>query len=268
LANIVGELPRGTYCFVKNGTDQSNTSWVLNSSISALAIADAGDDLNFVQFSGAGTLQAGQNIYVLGNTVALGFDGNSSLKSSVTMVSGANLTIDEGGDLILKSNVQKGHGSMVVESGASISMQAGASFSVDADASFSFAGDTALGSDLAKLVNDSVISGADALHSHALGSLGIKEPKAKAVIADDSNDEVVLASGYYYNQANFAVPSAGAASDSDLEVYLNGQLIEEGNSGAEMPQFTFTRESRVVKVYGSIVGDHIYIRYFAKSTNI
>lgn len=258
-ANRVSELPRGTYCFVRNGTLQPNTSWVLLSSISNLAIDGAGDDLTFGQFSGAGTLQAGINMSVDGNTVKLGFDGDtnvSRLNKEVQLVSGAGLIINTGSEVRFKGTAAS-PSVLAIETGALIRFFTDESTYAQANSA-----------DLAKLVDSSVISGADGLHSHALGQLGIREPLAKATIANASNDTITLAEGYDYTAPNFDVPAAGEAGASSIEVYLNGQLIEQGTSGEIMPKFDFDRNNRVVTVYGSVDGDHIYVRYFAKSLSV
>ena len=278
-ANTSSELPVGSYVLITEGTEFGGTSWVLTSFDGALAVAGAGDSINWTQFAGAGVIQGARNIYVDGNNVYLGDQYGSNLTgavavsgatSSLAIMSGASASIAATSSLAIQSGASLG-----LEADSSSTIYSGSSVVIESGALFAINSINTSGAALAKLFGNHVVSGADSLHSHALGALGIKEPLAYAehVASDAASLVVALAAGFDYTVSNFAVASGAGLSwsSSDLEVYLNGQLLEYNHAAAslDMPRFSFDRTAEEVTVLGGVVsGDHVYVRYFAKSENV
>lgn len=67
--NEVGEVDAGDFVFVEGGIANGKTGWVQVNTIGTIG----GDDIEFTQFSGAGTYQAGTGIALNGNTFSVDF---------------------------------------------------------------------------------------------------------------------------------------------------------------------------------------------------
>lgn len=117
-------------------------------------------------------------------------------------------------------------------------------------------GTTVTAANLKKLTDG---SDASALHTHTASSLGFKEIKALSKRATVSNDTLTTNFG---NAAVFVIPSGSGTVSSDLEVYLNGQLIEYGNDTGHYSWST-NGTSGTVTFNGVVSGDHLYIKWRA-----
>ena len=276
-ANKSSELPQGSYVLVATGVAYANTSWVMNQANISMAVAGAGSNIKWAQFGGAGAnVLAGFNMAVSGNTVHLGSDGAGNLSGSIALrgnnniIAGMTSVTGSMGQLQIKQSgsVQfQDTATITFMNGATGTLYSGASLNLASGASMKFGVEVATAEDLEKLVNGTTISTGDALHSHSLAQLAVRQPLAKAAIAQTGNFILTLDAGYMYGASDFRVPAAGQTSwaNSDLEVYLNGQLLEPGTDGTSMPVFAFTEGSRAVEVLGSVSGDHVYVRYYAKA---
>jgi hypothetical protein len=67
--NSVPEVEAGDFVFVTGGTIYDNTGWVQTSTVSA--IGTVGNNIEFTQFSGAGTYQAGTGLTLTGTTFSV-----------------------------------------------------------------------------------------------------------------------------------------------------------------------------------------------------
>lgn len=119
-------------------------------------------------------------------------------------------------------------------------------------------GTTVTAANLKKLTDG---SDASALHSHSLKSLGFKETRALSRRATSADESIQLNFG---NAASLTVPSGDSLASSDIEVYLNGQLIEQG---ATTGCFTWavSGTTGTVTFNGAASGDHLYVKWRAVS---
>jgi len=95
--NSVPEVEAGDFVFVSGGTLYDNTGWVQTSTVTA--IGTAGNNIDFVQFSGAGTYTAGTGLTLTGSqfsisntTVTAGSYGNGDRVATFTVNSQGQLT--------------------------------------------------------------------------------------------------------------------------------------------------------------------------------
>ena len=85
--NTVPEVEAGDFVFVSGGTLYDNTGWVQTSTVTA--IGTAGNNIEFTQFSGAGTYQAGTGLTLTGST----FSVNASQTQITSVGTLGNLTV-------------------------------------------------------------------------------------------------------------------------------------------------------------------------------
>jgi hypothetical protein len=95
--NSVPEVEAGDFVFVTGGTIYDNTGWVQTSTVTA--IGTAGNNIDFVQFSGAGTYTAGTGLTLTGSvfsisntTVTAGSYGNGDTVATFTVNGQGQLT--------------------------------------------------------------------------------------------------------------------------------------------------------------------------------
>ena len=95
--NSVPEVEAGDFVFVTGGTLYDNTGWVQTSTVSA--IGTAGNNIEFTQFSGAGTYTAGTGLTLTGSvfsisntTVTSGSYGNGDTVATFTVNGQGQLT--------------------------------------------------------------------------------------------------------------------------------------------------------------------------------
>ena len=121
--NSVPEVEAGDFVFVTGGTVYDNTGWVQTSTVSA--IGTPGNNIEFTQFSGAGTYQAGTGLTLTGST----FSVNAS-QTQVTSV-GTLTSLSVNGNIIAanitaNTGVFTGNGSGLSSiAGANVSGQVG-----------------------------------------------------------------------------------------------------------------------------------------------
>ena len=121
--NSVPEVEAGDFIFVTGGTVYDNTGWVQTSTVSA--IGTPGNNIEFTQFSGAGTYQAGTGLTLTGST----FSVNAS-QTQVTSV-GTLTSLSVNGNIIAanitaNTGVFTGNGSGLSSiAGANVSGQVG-----------------------------------------------------------------------------------------------------------------------------------------------
>jgi len=102
-------------------------------------------------------------------------------------------------------------------------------------------------------------SNASALHTHTLASLNVATTKALSKVATFYEDLITLNAG---DASSIAVPNTDFLAASDLEVYLNGQLIERGTEAGTF-SWTVNNTTGVVTFHGSTPGDHLYVKWRA-----
>ena len=117
-------------------------------------------------------------------------------------------------------------------------------------------GTTVTAANLKKLTDGSEAS---ALHAHTSKSLGFKETKSKSKRATTANDTISTDFG---NAANFTIPSGDGVLASDIEVYLNGQMIGYGLTSNTYSWAT-SGTTGIVTFNNSISGDHLYVKWRA-----
>ena len=95
--NSVPEVEAGDFVFVSGGTLYDNTGWVQTSTVTA--IGTAGNNIEFTQFSGAGTYTAGTGLTLIGSqfsisntTVTSGSYGNGDRVATFTVNGQGQLT--------------------------------------------------------------------------------------------------------------------------------------------------------------------------------
>lgn len=94
--NTAGEVDAGDFIFVEAGTANGKTGWVQTNKITTLG----SDNIEFTQFSGAGTYSAGTGLSLTGNTFAI--DNTVTTNSGTQTLT--NKTINSssvGGDVVL-----------------------------------------------------------------------------------------------------------------------------------------------------------------------
>jgi len=100
--NSVPEVEAGDFVFVTGGTLYDNTGWVQTSTVSA--IGTAGNNIEFTQFSGAGTYTAGTGLTLTGTTFSI---SNTAVTSGSygNGDSVATFTVNGQGQLTAAANV-------------------------------------------------------------------------------------------------------------------------------------------------------------------
>ena len=141
-ANTNGELSGGSFVFIEEGTTQANTGWVIVSN--GELILDS-TPIEFSQFSGAGSISAGEGLKVIGTTVHLETAGPDQLggikvgdgltvdsvtkKASLTpatdakiggIKAGTGVTIDETGALTVDVATEASYGTVMPGTGLAI----------------------------------------------------------------------------------------------------------------------------------------------------
>ena len=88
--NSVPEVEAGDFVFVTAGTAYDNTGWVQTSSVAVIGT----DPIDWTQFSGAGTYQAGNGLTLTGSVFSVNVDNNTTaiVGGNVVVKDGANLT--------------------------------------------------------------------------------------------------------------------------------------------------------------------------------
>lgn len=91
--NSSGEVDAGDFIFVEAGSINGKTGWVQVNTISTVG----NDDIEFTQFSGAGTYSAGTGLALSGNTFSINTNTTVDVSTSQTLtnktISGANNTL-------------------------------------------------------------------------------------------------------------------------------------------------------------------------------
>jgi hypothetical protein len=207
-----------------------------------------------------GQRNSGQNItFTVLNTLTLsGTDNTTYDLDSLFPKSGGTIT----GNLIVTGSITAS-GGLTVPSGASFSITNGTSTVSGADIIQALAGVASTGTTVtaANLITLTDGSDASTLHTHTPKSLGFKETRALSKRATVSEDTLTTNFG---NASLFAVPSGSGSESSDIEVYLNGQLIERG-TGSGTFAWAVSGNSGTVTFNSSISGDHLYIKWRAVS---
>jgi len=207
-----------------------------------------------------GNRNPGQDItFTVLNTLTLsGTDNTTYNLDALFPKSGGTIT----GNLVVTGSLTAS-GGLTVPSGALFTISNGTSTVSGADiiqalAGVASTGTTVTAANLIALTNG---SDASALHTHTPKSLGFKETRAISKRATSSDDTL---STNFGDAAVFSVPSTSSLESSDLEVYLNGQLIEQGVAAGS---FTWSVNGTVgtVTFNGSTSGDHLYIKWRAVS---
>lgn len=152
-------------------------------------------------------------------------------------------------------------GGLTVPSGATLTITNGTSTVTSSDLLQALAGvatnaPTVTAANLKTLTDG---SDASALHTHSLTNLGFKETKALGKRATTANDTITL---NYGDASQMTVANVNTLASTDIEVYLNGQLIERG---ATEGSFTWTVNGTTgtVTFNGSTSGDHLYVKWRA-----
>lgn len=156
-------------------------------------------------------------------------------------------------------------GGLVVPSGSSFSITDGLSTVSGADLLQALAGVATSGTTVtaANLITLTDGSDASALHTHSLASLNVSQTKALSLVATENNASITL---NYGNAALLSVPTGPSLDDADVEVYLNGQLIERGTADGTFT-WTVVNTTGTVTFNGSSSGDHLYVKWRAVATS-
>ena len=88
--NSVPEIEAGDFVFVTGGSTYDNTGWVQTSTVAVVGT----DPIDWTQFSGAGTYQAGNGLTLTGSVFSVNVDNNTTaiVGGNVVVKDGANLT--------------------------------------------------------------------------------------------------------------------------------------------------------------------------------
>ena len=88
--NSVPEIEAGDFVFVTGGSTYDNTGWVQTSTVVIVGT----DPIDWTQFSGAGTYQAGNGLTLTGSVFSVNVDNNTTaiVGGNVVVKDGANLT--------------------------------------------------------------------------------------------------------------------------------------------------------------------------------
>jgi len=103
---------------------------------------------------------------------------------------------------------------------------------------------------LIKLTDGSVLGVNE--HSHTITGLGGKEESQLSKIATTTADRITLNFGDF---TTLKLPTSTALTSSDIEVYLNGQLLEYGQDSG----YTFDRASGIVTFHQAVSGDSLSV---------
>jgi len=96
--NTAGEVDAGDFAFVEEGTVNGKTGWVQTNKITTLG----SDDIEFTQFSGAGTYLAGTGLTLTGNSFSI--DSTVTTNSGTQTLSNKTLTSPTVSGLYLSDN--------------------------------------------------------------------------------------------------------------------------------------------------------------------
>ena len=102
--NSVPEVEAGDFTFVTGGTEYDNTGWVQVSTVTTIGT----DPIDFVQFSGAGTYQAGLGLTLTGTVFSVNVDNTT--------------TEIAGGNVVVKANAQLTTPNIGAATGTSINL--------------------------------------------------------------------------------------------------------------------------------------------------
>ena len=90
--NAAGEVDAGDFIFVEAGTANGKTGWVQTNTISTIG----SDNIEFTQFSGAGTYQAGSGLTLTGNTFSANIGTDiQAYNATLAAVAGGTYTGDD-----------------------------------------------------------------------------------------------------------------------------------------------------------------------------
>jgi len=207
-----------------------------------------------------GAANADQNVtFTVLNTLTLSGTNDTTYNlDQLFPKSGGTIT----GNLIVTGTLTAS-GGLTVPSGALFTVSNGTSTVSGADliqalAGVASTGTTVTAANLKKLTDG---SDASALHTHTAKALSIKETRAISKVATSANDTL---STNFGNAANFTIPSGDSSLASDIEVYLNGQLIAYG-TGSGTYAWATNGTTGTVTFHASTAGDHLYIKWRAIS---
>jgi hypothetical protein len=121
--NSVPEVEAGDFVFVTGGTVYDNTGWVQTSTVTA--IGTPGNNIEFTQFSGAGTYQAGTGLTLTGSTFSV--NASQTQVTSVGTLTGLAVNGDiTAANITANTGVFTGNGSGLSSiAGANVSGQVG-----------------------------------------------------------------------------------------------------------------------------------------------
>jgi hypothetical protein len=120
------ELP-GSYVFVKHGDTQEATGWVATVDNAATFVIGT-DDVDWVQFSGAGTYLAGNGLELNGQTFSIDTDVTVDVASAQTLT---NKSIDGGDNTLTNIDNSSLVNSSITVNGSSVSLGEGVTLDTD-----------------------------------------------------------------------------------------------------------------------------------------
>lgn len=213
---------------------------------------------NILLSKGAGNADQNVTFTVLNTLTLSGTDNTTYNLDELFPKSGGTIT----GSLVVTDTITAS-GGLTVPSGASFTVSNGTSTVSGADLIQALAGVASTGTSVTatNLITLTDGSDASALHSHTAKSLDIKETRAISKRATTSEDTI---STNFGNAVNFVIPSGDTLLSSDIEVYLNGQLIEYG-TGSGTYAWATNGTTGTVTFNSSISGDHLYVKWRAVS---
>lgn len=202
-----------------------------------------GITVNGITLSGS---QASQRSFSLNNKIGLigtnvNYDLDSFLSKFGGVVSGATTVL----------SVTTASGSVVVPSGSTLTINTALSGADLLQAVSGISGSSVTVSKLITLTDSSVLSDAS-IHEHTVSALGGKEERQLAKIAASGTDTISLDFGDF---SVMNVPNSASLSASDVEAYLNGQLLEYNSSSG----YSFDSTNGLVTFNPAISGDHLMV---------
>lgn len=234
----VGGSASGAFTFITEGSNWEATGWVCRNDVGSDVIGDQGtlgDDLNFVQFSGAGLIDAGAGLTKTGNQLNVGENSAGAIQVNaddiVWIPDGITLEVDPttppGNARIVAGGVTETHINSSA-AGDGLTGGSGNPLAVQSEAS-PVAG-------LAPVINVTPTGVSVRVDQTSTNSNGSDNLVAAREVADNKNEAPAATTGDYQNTGLVIAktPAADAAGLRVVRVFVNGIEVKVANNDRDL----------------------------------